>query len=265
MFINAVTKVLFGPKNLDGSWPVGVSMVGPAGAIGATGLTGLQGPGGANGGSGAAGATGATGQAGSNGTNATLKITELSLCDGVDDGTVANEICKVGMTGPGGGLVFFVDYNDQFPSFCPLPGDCNYLEAAPESCEGSIRAWSSNVTTSVVGLNYWAPRAVGRGQTNTTAIMAAVTANTIANAPAAAYADGLTCGGQTDWFLGSLGEMKLMYDNLQGLGGFANSGSYWTSTESNVGTSFIENFSAGYEFASLKSLANYYVRPVRVF
>jgi hypothetical protein len=50
MFINAVTKVLFGPKNLDGSWPIGVSMVGPAGAIGLTGLTGLTGPGGSNGG-----------------------------------------------------------------------------------------------------------------------------------------------------------------------------------------------------------------------
>ena len=31
MFINSVTKTLFGPKNLDGTWPAGVSIVGPKG------------------------------------------------------------------------------------------------------------------------------------------------------------------------------------------------------------------------------------------
>mgnify|MGYP006176789429 CR=1 FL=1 len=64
IFINAVTKTLFGPKNLDGTWPTGVSMVGPAGA---TGVTGATGPGGASGGSGPAGAAGATGAAGAAG------------------------------------------------------------------------------------------------------------------------------------------------------------------------------------------------------
>lgn len=69
MFINATTKTLFGPKNLDGTWPAGVSMVGPKGdqgPIGLTGLTGAQGPGG----SGPAGATGATGPAGADGSGA---------------------------------------------------------------------------------------------------------------------------------------------------------------------------------------------------
>jgi hypothetical protein len=50
MFINSVTKTLFGPKNLDGTWPAGVSMVGPRGD---------QGPGG---GSGPAGTNGTNGQ-----------------------------------------------------------------------------------------------------------------------------------------------------------------------------------------------------------
>lgn len=68
MYINAATKTLFGPKNLDGTWPVGVSLVGPKGdqgPIGLTGATGPQGPGG----SGPAGSTGATGPAGANGTS----------------------------------------------------------------------------------------------------------------------------------------------------------------------------------------------------
>ncbi len=70
MFINSVTKTLFGPKNLDGTWPAGVSMVGP------------QGPGG-------------SGPAGAPGTNATLTCAQ--------GGT-----CVVGNTGPGGGIVFYV-------------------------------------------------------------------------------------------------------------------------------------------------------------
>lgn len=66
MYINATAKTLFGPKNLDGTWPAGVSLVGPKGdqgPIGLTGATGPQGPGG----SGPAGATGAVGPAGANG------------------------------------------------------------------------------------------------------------------------------------------------------------------------------------------------------
>ena len=76
MFINSTTKTLFGPKNLDGTWPTGVSMVGPKGdqgPIGLTGATGPQGPGGSGpaGPAGATGATGPAGAAGANGTNGT--------------------------------------------------------------------------------------------------------------------------------------------------------------------------------------------------
>ena len=67
MFINSVTKTLFGPKNLDGSWPTGVSMVGPKGDQGPIGLTGATGPQGPGGGSGPAGPTGPTGPTGSTG------------------------------------------------------------------------------------------------------------------------------------------------------------------------------------------------------
>lgn len=64
MFINSVTKTLFGPKNLDGTWPAGVSMVGPKGDQGPIGLTGASGPQGPSGGAGATGATGPTGPTG---------------------------------------------------------------------------------------------------------------------------------------------------------------------------------------------------------
>lgn len=251
MFINSVTKTLFGPKDLTTGWPAGVIMVGATGPAGPAGPAGPQGPGGASGPAGATGATGPAGAAGAGGSS----ITELFLCDGPDAGTVADEKCKIGMTGPGGGLIFFVDYNDQYAGF-------NYLEAAPSSCEAQI-VWSSNASVSIAGATGWAARAVGRGQANTTAIIAAVPA-TIADAPAAVYAEDLNCGGKTDWFLGSLGEMKLMYDNLQGVGGFVGYNFYWSSSEYNAGTAWGQTFNSGTQSSDDKSDTTY-VRPVRAF
>ena len=257
MFINSVTKTLFGPKDLTTGWPAGVSMVGPAGAAGPAGATGAQGPGGASGGSGPAGA------AGSNGTNATIAITELSVCDGTDAGTVADEKCKIGMTGPGGGLIFFVDYNDQYAGF-------NYLEAAPSSCEAT-KAWSSDTTHSLVAVTGWAARAVGSGQANTTAMLASGATSYVGDTSgAASYANALANGvpegcvtSKDDWFLGSLGEMKLMYDNLQGLGGFVDS-IYWSSSEGGAGHAWGQVFGDGFQVSFNKNLT-YYVRPVRAF
>ena len=248
MFINSVTKTLFGPKNLDGSWPAGVSMVGPPGAAGVAGPAGPSGPQGPGGGSGPAGAPGV------NGTNATLAITELLLCDGPDAGTVADEKCKIGMTGPGGGTIFFVDYNDIYPTF-------NYLEAAPKSCESASKTWSS-ANTDVTAARGWAARAVGAGQANTAAIKAVFTADNSGN-NAAYFATSCSAGGKSDWFLGSLGEMKLMYDNLLGVGGFVEK-YYWSSTESDTTNAGSQSFNYGYQTNYGKTNTNY-VRPVRAF
>jgi hypothetical protein len=64
MFINSTTKTLFGPKNVDGTWPAGVSMVGPKGDQGPIGLTGAQGPIGFTGVQGPIGFTGVQGPIG---------------------------------------------------------------------------------------------------------------------------------------------------------------------------------------------------------
>jgi hypothetical protein len=61
-YINTSTNTLFGPK-ASGSWPSGISLVGPQGATGAAGATG------ATGATGAAGATGADGKTVLNGTS----------------------------------------------------------------------------------------------------------------------------------------------------------------------------------------------------
>ncbi len=281
MFINSVTKTLFGPKNIDGTWPAGVSMVGPKGEqgltgltgaqgpIGLTGLTGAQGPGGASGGSGPAGATGATGAAGANGTNATIAITELFVCDGPDLGTVADEKCKIGMTGPGGGHIFFVDYFDQYVGI-------NYLEAAPQGWgnnilvnQGSLTGettgsttddprmkWCSDTTT-LLGLNAWSNSGVGKGATNTS------TATCTGGAIKAAV--DYRGGSQADWFLPSIGEAMLMYTNLRqaGVGGFVGNG-YWSSSEDGAYNAWYQFFGLGYQYNDGKDNTAY-VRPVRAF
>lgn len=61
-YINTSANTIFGPK-ASGSWPSGVSLVGPTGPTGATGDTGPTGA------TGATGSTGATGAAGADGAN----------------------------------------------------------------------------------------------------------------------------------------------------------------------------------------------------
>jgi hypothetical protein len=244
MFINSVTKTLFGPKELTTGWPAGVSMVGPKGdqgPIGLTGATGPQGPGG----SGPAGPQGPAGATGSSG----IAITQLSIC-----GASGTSLCKVGVQGPGGGTIFFVDYNDIYPTF-------NYLEAAPTSCESASKRWSS-ANTNVTAAGSWAGRAVGAGQANTVAIKAVFTGDTSTN-NAAYFATSCSAGGKSDWFLGSLGEMKLMYDNLQGVGEFVED-YYWSSTDYDAGNAWHVVFYAGYLDNYNKSSPQH-VRPVRAF
>jgi len=77
IYINSKTFTLYGPKNLDGTWPAGVTLIGPKGDQGLTGPpgvgeTGARGPAGATGSTGAASTVaGPAGAAGTNGTNGT--------------------------------------------------------------------------------------------------------------------------------------------------------------------------------------------------
>ena len=85
-YINTATNELFGPK-ANGTWPAGVSLVGPQGiqgATGATGLTGPQSPAGATGATGAAGPQGPAGAAGpaGNGFQNGNQLNQLLYWDG---------------------------------------------------------------------------------------------------------------------------------------------------------------------------------------
>ena len=206
------------------------------------------------------GPAGPAGPAGTNGTNATVAITQLSVCDGTDAGTVADELCKIGMTGPGGGLIFFVDYNDQYASFCAT-GDCNYLEASPANATSG--AWCSDTSTGL-GLTGWDKSAVGAGRTNTTT--ADTTCTTGAVQTAVDYtAPSFNGVAKDDWWLGSIGEMMLMYTNLRqaGVGGFSTD-FYWSSSEYDGPNAWGQHFGGGGQYFSSKFNSGY-VRPVRAF
>jgi hypothetical protein len=78
-------------------------------------------------------------------------------------------------------------------------------------------------------------------------------------------ADEANIGGATDWFLPSLFELRLMYNNLgnAGVGGFANS-TYWSSSEYGTDGSWGQGFNEGHQTFSSKTRPSL-VRAVRAF
>ena len=185
---------------------------------------------------GAAGAAGAKGADGAKGT------------DGADGSGYGPFDYKIGDTGPGGGIVFFVDRYNEYSGF-------TYLEVAPNEVDATTPTgadaivWSTSVlkcyantagsTTAdqscatqsiypdtVLGTTRTASRAtatrIGSGSANTLAIIArhdAVDPDTDKALYAAGSADNYSntpSGGTavTDWFLPSYSEMVMMFQNF---------------------------------------------------
>lgn len=222
MFINTVTKVLFGPKDVVTGWPAGVSMVGPSGS-------------------------GSVGPAGAPGSNATLTCAQ--------GGT-----CIVGNTGPGGGIVFYVQT-------ATATAPWRYLEAAPNTWSGGVEdptmKWCS-VTNDEVALlatgdqtSVHTLETIGSGFRNTKMMLGTCTFG------AANMAASYNGGGKSDWFLPSKGELNALYSAKATIGGFQES-FYWTSFEASTGDAYYKHFQNGDENFRAKS-ENNYVRPVRAF
>lgn len=167
----------------------------------------------------------------------------------IDDATVSActppTAYKIGATGPGGGLIFFVDTN------CTYPFD--YMEAAPANL-GSDYWWGC--TNIYLGTS----TEIGTGQTNTTAMLQTV-CNTAAK-PADTY---VSPNGTSDWFLPSRDELYLMYTNLarKGLGSFGDA-SYWSSSEFDANLAWYQLFPYGNRIDDSKAIP-LSVRPVRAF
>jgi hypothetical protein len=252
-----------------------------------TGANGISGAAGGKGDAGAAGAKGDTGAAGTKGdagVNATLAITQQSVCDGSDADTTANEVCKIGMTGPGGGIIFFVDYNNENATY-------DYLEAAPTDGVFASSATTGVWATTTAKCGATAPQATScqtatiytetgvalatikglhrglfGGKVATEAIVARHDAGSVAkNLYAAGVADDYEANGKSDWWLPSRNELAKMQENLneKGVGGFA-SDYYWSSSEGDGVSAWYQAFLYGVQYGNLKTNPAY-VRPVRAF
>ena len=254
-----------------------LNQAGTAGAKGDTGAAGAKGETGAAGTNGTNGAKGETGAAGTNGTNGATgetgaagaaggaRITEMSVCDGSDAGTVANELCKIGMTGPGGGSVFFIDYQDQFASFC-ASGDCNYLEASPTDADengGDFKSdWCSDTSTDLdLGSD---KSAIGAGRANTATADAMCTSGAV-QAAVDYTAPAFNGVAKDDWWLPSFGELMAMHTNLRqaGVDSFILD-AYWSSSQSSATHAWSITFSNNIHGSDGKE-STFVVRPVRGF
>ena len=163
---------------------------------------------------------------------------------------------KVGDTGPGGGVIFFVDRFDEYADF-------TYLEVAPVSAHVT-RTWATgaNQTTAVSGAD---SKALGAGHQNTLDIVAQ--AGNVDATCAAVYCADLTLDGQSDWYLPSLSEMRKIYAVVHldlGVAGFDSVGTYWTSSELAGPQVWVFGFQFGIPQGQNKSTV-YRVCPVRRF
>ncbi|NGZ90781.1 Lcl C-terminal domain-containing protein [Psychroflexus maritimus] len=159
-----------------------------------------------------------------------------------------------------GGVVFYIfDSND--PGY--VAGETHGLVAAIED-QSSSAEWGC-YGTSISGAD---GNGIGSGAANTSAILADCSQPGIA----AELCDNYTGGGYSDWFLPSIDELSLMYQNkttidatavANGGSGFA-SAFYFSSTESDANNASTQKFDNGNLFNYLK-LNSYSVRAVRAF
>ena len=220
-------------------------------------------------------------------TAATFTLTVVPTC--ANGGT-----CVVGNTGPGGGIVFYVQAAGG--TFTSTGSDCNttckYLEAAPNNwgasttVEDACRAvvadrdpecfWSGN-STNAIGATAQG-FVVGSGYANTQAAVGqAGGGNTAGHAITAAW-DYIN-NTKSDWHLPSRDELNELCKYARNTGqaagaaiicdggtlrtGFANM-TYWSSTEDNGERAWVHPF-GGLVTQDGKSWVGHVFRPVRAF
>lgn len=167
--------------------------------------------------------------------------------------------CVLGDIGPGGGTVFFVSQTPFTETNTICSTSCRYLEAAPadwysNSGDPSLPWWlSSDFTFNPNG------NALGFGMINTETIIARRNSSVDANTAAWDY----NGGGLTDWFLPSIDELSLLYNN-QGVVSGLQSGDYWSSSQNQWYLARFLTMASG-SVSSIHRYNNKFVRPIRAF
>ena len=167
----------------------------------------------------------------------------------VGDGSKSSYV--IGDEGQAGGIIFY-DKGTYTNGW-------RYLEAAPPSTEFRANlGWGS---ANVPGTKY----DVGMGEKNTELIVAALK-QIGETGKAAQRCNDMTSGGVSDWFLPSINELNLMYQNLKqkSLGGFSDNW-YWSSSESNPASARSQFFGTGLLNNNYKDYVSLSVRAARAF
>ena len=167
-------------------------------------------------------------------------------------------VCVVGNTGPGGGIVFYVQASGgTFTCGATLASTCKYLEAAPTSgtnaWSDATYQWSSAYRPQIASAN----TAIGTGRYNTEAMYAQ---NSTAGTIARAYRGP---NNLSDWYLPSKDELNQLYLNKTRVGGFS-TGLYWSSSEYVDYGAWAQYFYNGNQYGGNEDFT-FYVRPVRAF
>jgi len=256
-------------------------VAGTKGADGTAGAKGDAGAAGAKGDTGAAGTAGTKGDTGLAGASSPTGFTARSVC-----GSNGTTLCAVGVQGPGGGTIVYVDSTNEMSGY-------DYLEVAPAEASSNV-PWST--TTAKCGsaagtdcqtsflsdagtaLGYIG---LGMGRAATAVIVAHHDAGAVAKtAYAAGVADAYTTATASDWFLPSRDELNEVCKYARNTGQAPGAGAvctggtmragftplfYWGSSEVDAVAAWGQDFSKGTQRTDNKTTTSYYVRPVRAF
>ena len=176
---------------------------------------------------------------------------------------------KIGDTGPGGGIIFYVADTLQESKYTDSSGaehklEWKYLEIAKADVSTSTTSWG---TSAVSGTG----TGIGTGWSNTKLI----NASGISNFPAAQACTTYSNNGYSDWFLPSYDELALIYTNIYSNSEisaetkalFETTNYYWTSSIMAGNYAYRGYFTSSYSDTSGApiSMNMYYVRPIRAF
>jgi uncharacterized repeat protein (TIGR02543 family) len=165
----------------------------------------------------------------------------------------------LGSEGPGGGRIFYIAPSPSEFEMEDTKEKYHYLEAAPADMATTL-AWASITSPAYNAVLGARGTGIGDGRNNTALILAQDP-----NAPAAKACKDYKVGGQSDWFLPSRDELKLLNFNKFYVDNLSLTASYWSSSEhSNSARAFYQYFDTNVEGYDFKTVS-YSVRAIRAF
>ena len=204
----------------------------------------------------------ATNISGSGTATFTLTVLQIPSCA---NGLAA---CALGDTGPGGGIVFYVQAGGgTFACGLNLASTCKYLEAAPTNWNGPggdpLRSWATDVNGNRTTLVAGAVReAIGSGYQNS--VDAVNQTGNVSATSAPVLARSYAGGSKSDWYLPSYNELDQLWQQRVRVGGFRE-GWYWTSHNAAAGARVIFFPTGSTNGISDKHCECNPVRPIRAF